>query len=201
MLSKLHRIGACVIGAFLIGHLFNHLLALNGVAAHIRFMDAFRLVYRHPLVEVVLLLCVLSQILSGLVFLRRRWPGRQGGLATLQLISGAYLALFLLIHVGAVVGGRALLSLDRNFYYAAAGMHVSPYQWFFVPYYFCAVLAVFVHLACAFHWLARHHRARRAGTALLLAGGVTVATLITAALGGALYPIAFPPEYLATYAR
>lgn len=201
MLSRLHRSGACVIGAFLLGHLSNHLLALNGVAAHIRFMDALRHVYRHPLVEVVLLLCVLSQMASGLVFLRRRWPRRQGGLDTLQLISGAYLAMFLLIHVSAVIGGRALLGLDTNFYYAAAGMHVRPYQWFFVPYYFFAIVSVFVHLACAFDWLARHHRGRRAGTSILLAGGVAVAMLVTAAFAGLFFPIAIPAEYLATYAR
>ncbi len=42
-----------------------------------------------------------------------------------------------------------------NFYYAAAGMHVAPFQYYFVPYYFLAVAAIFGHIACAMHWLLR----------------------------------------------
>ncbi|GJJ04491.1 hypothetical protein RugamoR64_50290 [Duganella rhizosphaerae] len=202
MLHKIHRAGAGVLGAFLTLHLFNHLLAIRSPEAHIHFMEAFRAVYRNRVVEVILLLCVASQAASGLTFVRRRWRDRHEGLDLLQLGSGLYLAFFLLVHVGAVLAGRMQFGLDTNFYYAAAGMYVLPYRYFFMPYYFFAVLAITVHLARALHWLA-HDRlsagAMRIATTLLVVSGVTAATLIVAAFSGALYDVAVPAKYLATF--
>ncbi|WP_147328106.1 MULTISPECIES: hypothetical protein [unclassified Duganella] len=183
-------------------HLFNHLLAIGSPEAHIHFMEAFRAVYRNRVVEVILLLCVASQVGSGLTFVRRRWRDRHEGLDLLQLGSGLYLAFFLLVHVGAVLAGRMQLGLDTNFYYAAAGLHVLPYRYFFMPYYFLAVLAITVHLARALHWLA-HDRlgagAMRIATTLLMVSGFTAATLIVAAFSGALYEVTVPAKYLATF--
>ncbi|MQA42621.1 hypothetical protein [Rugamonas aquatica] len=183
-------------------HLFNHLLAVGSVEAHIRFMEAFRAVYRNRVVEIILLLCAASQIASGLTFVRRRWRERHQGLDLLQLGSGLYLAFFLLVHVGAVLTGRMQFGLDTNFYYAAAGMHVLPYRYFFLPYYFFAVLAIAIHLARALHWLARDRlsaAAMRAATALLSMCGFAAAALIVAAFAGGLYDITVPAKYLATF--
>lgn len=202
MPHKVHRIGACVLGAFLTLHLFNHLLAVIGPEAHIRFMEAYRAVYRNRVVEAILLLCAASQVASGLTFVRRRWRDRHQGLDLLQLGSGLYLAFFLLVHVGAVLAGRMRFGLDTNFYYAAAGMHVLPYRYFFMPYYFLAVLAITVHLARALHWLAQDRLgagALRTAKALLVAGGFTAATLIVAAFSGALHDVTVPAKYLATF--
>lgn len=202
MLHKIHRMGACVLGAFLTLHLFNHLLAIGSPEAHIHFMEAYRAVYRNRVVEIILLLCSASQVASGLTFVRRRWRDRHEGLDPLQLGSGLYLAFFLLVHVGAVLAGRMRFGLDTNFYYAAAGMHVLPYRYFFMPYYFLAVLAITVHLARALHWLA-HDRlsagALRVAKTLLVVSGVAVATLIVAAFSGGLYDVAVPAKYLATF--
>ena len=202
LLHTIHRIGACVLGAFLTLHLINHLQAIGSPEAHIRFMEAFRAVYRNRVAEAILLLCVASQIASGLTFIRRRWRDRHQGLDLLQLGSGLYLAFFLLVHVGAVLAGRMQFGLDTNFYYAAAGMHVLPYRYFFMPYYFFAVLAITVHLARALHWLA-HDRlgaaAMRSATTLLMASGFIAATLIVAAFSGALHVVTVPAKYLATF--
>jgi succinate dehydrogenase/fumarate reductase cytochrome b subunit len=199
---KIHRIGACVLGAFLTLHLLNHLLAIGGPEAHIHFMEAFRAVYRNRVVEVILLLCAASQVASGLIFIRRRWRDRHQGLDLLQLGSGLYLAFFLLVHVSAVLAGRTRLGLDTNFYYAAAGMHVLPYRYFFMPYYFLAVLAITVHLARALHWLAHDRLSAatlRIAKVLLVIGGFTAATLIIAAFSGGLHDITVPAKYLATF--
>ncbi|HTD04445.1 hypothetical protein [Undibacterium sp.] len=204
MLHRWHRLSACVIGAYVLVHVFNHLLALGSVQAHIGFMDAFRKVYRTGAVEVLLLACVAFQIGSGLHFLRARWGQRHGFFDRLQAISGAYLAFFLVVHVSAVLFGRSMLGLDTNFYYAAAGMHVAPYGWFFVPYYFLAVAAIFGHLACAFHWLTRERLgpvARKAGALGVLGAGLLTATLIVAAFSGVSYPVTIPAKYLVTYQR
>jgi len=201
-LHRVHRISACFIGVFLIIHLFNHLVAVAGVEAHIAMMDSLRRVYRIPVVEIILLVCVLYQVVSGLVFVKWRWGKRSGFFARLQAISGIYLALFMLNHAGAVLYGRALLELDTNFYFAVAGIHVQPFQYFFIPYYFLAVLALFIHLACAMQWLLRNKmdvRPRQHLGYVVIALGIIVASLIVWIMTGGLYDIDVPVEYKASY--
>jgi succinate dehydrogenase/fumarate reductase cytochrome b subunit len=193
---RLHRAGGALLAVFVAVHVANHLAALAGVEAHVRFMDAARRVYRQPAVEAVLLLCVVLQAASGLHML---WAGRsrrRGVLPWLQAGSGTYVALFLAIHVGAVLVGRAG-GLDTNFYFAAAGLHVWPFVLFFVPYYFLAVAAFFVHLGCA---LARHAGERRVAVAALAAGmGAMTAALIVTMLAGGIHWVEIPRDYLKTF--
>ncbi len=202
MVHTLHRLSACVIGGFIAVHLFNHLVALGGIDEHIAFMEAFRLIYRLPIVEVLLLSCVFIQVGSGFFLIKSRWGVRQDFYERLQAISGGYLAFFLLNHVGAVLFGRYFFNLDTNFYFAAAGMHINPLQYFFVPYYFLAVLAIFGHLACAFHWLSREHlviETRNRLGYVIIAIGALASLLIVLAFAGSFYPVDIPTEYRATY--
>jgi hypothetical protein len=196
----LHRFGAVLVSIFVLAHLANHLAALGGIAAHLRFMETARLVYRQPVVESLLLSGVVVQAGSGLRLLVSGWKRRRGWLAWLQAGSGAYLALFLLIHVSAVLVGRTVLGLDTNVHFAAAGLQAWPYSLFFVPYYFLAVLAVFVHLGCA---LARRAgpspRKRVAAVAVPLCVGAVVSALVVVALMGRLIPYAVPQEYRNTF--
>lgn len=202
MLHKLHRASAYMIGVFAAPHLFNHLLAVGSVEAHIQFMESFRHIYRNPFVEALLIVCVSFQAISGIQFIKNRWGERHGFFERIQALSGAYLAFFLLVHVGAVFFGRAALNLDTNFYYAAAGMHVPPFQYYFVPYYFLAVVAIFGHIASAAHWLTRDNLqepTRNNIGYVVLAVGVVASTLIVAAFAGAFYGIEIPPTYQAIY--
>jgi succinate dehydrogenase/fumarate reductase cytochrome b subunit len=202
MLRAIHRTSAIFIAAFAFAHLANHLVALSSVAAHIAFMEAIRPVYRHRLVETVLLSCVTLQVLSGSWLVLHRWKQRKGKMAWLQAASGAYLAFFLLVHVTAVLFGRTVLRLDTNFYFAAAGFYVPPYQYFFAPYYFLAVLALFTHLGCAVYWQveARSRAARVLALALPLAAGSVISLLVVLSLAGMLRQVDMPPKYTATYA-
>jgi hypothetical protein len=111
------------------------------------------------------------------------------------------LAFFLVLHVGAVLFGRQVLGLDTNFYYAAAGMHVSPYGYFFAPYYFLAVLALFAHLGCAAYWRfeASSSHVRRWAVGLPLLAGFIIAALLVLSLAGRLQPFEVPQRYLATF--
>jgi hypothetical protein len=165
-------------------------------------MEMARTVYRQPVIESLLLACVAFQGASGMWFVVSRWRQRDGAVAWLQAISGSYLVLFLLIHVAAAMYGRHTLGLDTNFYYAAAGMHVDPFQYFFVPYYFLAVVALFVHIGCAIYWtgpLSVRHRTR--AVAVPAALGVGVSMLIVLSLAGHIQPFQVPAKYLSTYAR
>ena len=200
-LRSLHRASALIVIAYAIFHIGNHLSALHGVTTHISIMSTLRVIYRQPVVEGLLLLCVLFQVASGLWMVVRGWAARVGRIAWLQALSGAYLALFLLVHVTAVLFGRAVLSLDTNFYFAAAGFHVPPYEWFFAPYYMLAVQALFAHLGCAFDWQFQEFAPRRAkvGLASALVVGSVVSLAISLSLAGKLQPVSVPAEYKATY--
>lgn len=200
-LRQWHRGSAMVIVVFAALHIVNHLVALSGVAAHTAFLESARQVYRQPVVEAALLACVLFQAGSGLMLLVRGWRTRHGVVPWLQALSGAYLAFFLLAHVSAVLLARGVLDLDTNFYFAAAGMHVPPFQFFFVPYYFLAVTALFTHVGCAAYWLIAPgwRRARWLVVASSMLGGATVALLLVLLLAGKLVPVDVPAAYRATY--
>ena len=195
-----HAASAAVVAAFATLHIVNHLFALAGVSSYLRFMEAARSVYRSRVIEPVLLACVVFQVASGLTLFVRGWKQRHGGVAWLQAICGAYLAAFLLIHVAAVWFGRLVLELDTNFYFAAAGFHVPPFQLFFAPYYFLAVAALFTHIGCAAYWRVAQTKNRGLVVAVPLAAGIAVAALLVLALAGMLYPVDIPAEYKAVYA-
>jgi hypothetical protein len=104
--------------------------------------------------------------------------------------------------VAAVLFARAAFGLDTNFYFAAAGFHVAPFQFFFGPYYFLAVLALFTHLGCAAFWHMRG-RSRMAGVlavAVPCGIGALASLLIVLSLAGALFEVKIPAAYKATYA-
>ena len=202
MLHRLHRISAVVIVAFVLLHLLNHLFALQGIPEHIEMMDKLRMVYRHIVAESLLLLCVLVQVGSGLYFAWIRRGQRRGFFEKAQVISGLYLAYFFLNHIGAVMYGRLVLGLDTNIYYGIAGFHTHPLQFYFVPYYFLAVVAVFVHIAAAFHWLTRSalgDRSRKWLAISIIFVGVMISNILIDAFCGVFYDIEIPEEYSAIY--
>lgn len=201
-LRKLHALSAAVTAAFLCVHLANHLAGLAGAATHINFMEAARLVYRVGVIEWLLLGCVAVQIVSGLTLVVRGWKRRHGFVPWLQASSGAVIAMFLIVHVGAVLFGRAALDLDTNFYFAAAGFHVAPFQYFFAPYYFLGVAALFMHLACLAHGRSRGRSPMIRTLSLVIPStiGLTLSVLIVLSLAGVLFPVEIPAEYKATYA-
>ena len=200
-MRKFHRLSACVLAAYILLHLGNHLVALAGAHAHIAFMEAIRPLYRHAVVEPVLLACVLFQCGSGIWMVLQKWKKRYGLVAWLQAGSGIYLALFLLFHVGAVLFGRAVLKLDTNFYFAAAGLARMPYELFFAPYYFFSVCALFTHLGCALYWqvATRSPTVRSLAIAIPAGIGLLAALLINLALAGKLHPLDIPAQYLSIY--
>ncbi|MDC7718916.1 hypothetical protein PQU95_17070 [Vogesella sp. DC21W] len=201
-LRTLHRLSAFLIAAFAAVHIANHLASLASISAHLRFMEVARALYRQPFVEGILLACVTFQCASGLWLVFAGWKQRRGTVAWVQAASGFYLALFLLIHVAAVMFGRAALGLDTNFFYAAAGIHVPPFQYFFVPYYFLAVVALFIHLGCAVYWSGPAAvRGRTLAVGVAAVGGAVVSLLLVLSLAGKIQPFEVPASYRSTYVR
>jgi succinate dehydrogenase/fumarate reductase cytochrome b subunit len=104
-LRALHRFSALLIVGYALLHLSNHLAGLQGVEAHIAFMRSARSIYRFPPVEIAVLCAFAVQIVTGMTFVIRDWKQRHGFVPWLQAGSGTYLAIFLLIHVSAVMFG------------------------------------------------------------------------------------------------
>lgn len=202
MLHKFHRMSALLIGSFIFFHLINHLYILCGVQQHIEFMDTFRLAYRNVIAESILLFCVMYQVCSGVYFVWQRRGQRSGFLEKAQAVSGLYLAYFLLNHVGAVLYGRFGAELDTNIYFGIAGFYSEPFQFYFIPYYFFAVVALFVHLAAAFNWLSRHSIKQSLRTKLayvIILIGVSISTTLILGFCGVFNEISIPQEYSAFY--
>jgi hypothetical protein len=147
----LHALSGQLVAVFVGLHLLNHVYSILGVAAHLALMDTLRHFYRNIFLEALLLLAVLIQIISGL-----RLFGSERRTATslfekIHVWTGLYLAIFFVMHLGAVLGGRLLLHLDTNFYFGAAGLNTYPFSLFFIPYYGLAILSFFGHIAAIHH--------------------------------------------------
>ncbi len=197
-MKKLHRSSGLVLASFVGIHLFNHLCILMGADIHLTVMDQFRKVYRNVFVETVLLLAVTVQIISGLRLLLSKQKKEWTGYARWQAWSGFYLAIFLIIHVGAVMAGRFVLQLDTNIYFGAAGLNSFPVNLFFIPYYALAIAAFFIHFA-AIH--AQRMRRTIAGISvpvqanLLAITGILVAFAVLCGLTNGFQGLPLPVSY------
>jgi succinate dehydrogenase/fumarate reductase cytochrome b subunit len=196
-LRRLHALSAGVVGTFALVHLANHLAALGGIPRHTAFLQAARTVYRQPVLEALLLACVALQCASGLAMLATRpWPRLP--LARCQAVAGLAVALFLLVHLVAVLGARRPPALETDFHFAAAGLHVPGWAGFFRAYYAGATVALFVHLGCA--WERRQGVAAGWHRVGAMAGlGTLIALVIVGCLSGWLIDVEIPAGYLAPY--
>ncbi len=127
-------------------------------------MEQFRIVYRHPVIETLLLLVVLFQIVTGIWLIYKR--DAQTIAEKIQVYSGLYLSFFLVAHVGAVLSGRYIEHLDTNFYFAATGLNYYPATFIFIPYYFLAVASISLHVS-AIHYLKTRSKGAAVGIAVI----------------------------------
>jgi len=145
--KNIHYISGLAITIFVGLHLFNHSLSIFGADRHIEVMNTLRLFYRNVFLETVLLIAVLVQIISGLNLFKTNRKIATTPFEKLHIWTGLYLAIFFIIHLTAVLGGRLFLHLDTNFYFGVAGLNSFPFSLFFIPYYGLAILSFFGHIA------------------------------------------------------
>tara|TARA_B100000809_G_C15039176_1_gene494905 strand:+ start:735 stop:1238 length:504 start_codon:yes stop_codon:yes gene_type:complete len=110
-------------------------------------MNDLRVVYRNIITETILLFAVAIQIISGIKLVLKKRKSKSDFFGKLQIWTGLYLAIFLLIHVSAVLFGRLILNLDTNFYFGVAGLNTFPLNLFFMPYYGLAIISFFGHIS------------------------------------------------------
>ena len=145
--KKLHYISGLIITLFVALHLFNHVCSISGADYHIKVMGLLRHFYRNIFAETLLLAAVFVQIISGINLFRVSRKTATTGFEKLHVWTGLYLALFFIIHLGAVLGGRYYLHLDTNYYFGVAGLNTFPFNLFFIPYYGLAIFSFFGHIA------------------------------------------------------
>jgi hypothetical protein len=110
-------------------------------------MKTLRLFYRNIFIETVLLFAVFVQIISGFKLFKATRKIATSNFEKLHVWTGFYLAIFFVIHLSAVLGGRFFLHLDTNFYFGVAGLNSFPLCLFFIPYYGLAIFSFFGHIA------------------------------------------------------
>lgn len=146
-LKKIHYISGLTITVFVSLHLFNHIYSIFGVDKHIELMTNLRPFYRNIIAETILILAVFVQLISGLRLFFMNRNKVITAFDKLQIWTGLYLAIFFVIHLSAVLGGRLFLHLDTNFYFGVAGLNSFPFNLFFIPYYGFAIISFFGHIA------------------------------------------------------
>lgn len=97
--------------------------------------------------ETILLVAVFVQIVSGLKLFKTNRKIANTTFEKLHVWTGLYLAIFFVIHLSAVLGGRYFLHLDTNFYFGVAGLNSFPTNLFFIPYYGLSIISFFGHTA------------------------------------------------------
>ena len=123
------------------------MVSIFGADKHIEVMNTLRLFYRNMFIEIILLMAVLVQIISGIKLFKTNRKIAITPFDKLHIYTGLYLAIFFVIHLSAVIGGRIILHLDTNFYFGVAGLNSFPLNLFFVPYYGLAILSFFGHIS------------------------------------------------------
>ena len=191
LLRPLHRITAVALLVFVLAHMFNHLFALNSLAAHKTIQDALRLVYRNSVIEPLLIAAVFTQAVSGIALTWRGRHSRRRFVDHAQVASGLVMAAFLCAHVTAViVTGRTLAHVETDFAFAsqgAAGLLHSTGGVRLIAYYFLAPLAFFAHAALAMRRSLRPRFSQIAANraALLVTGtGFVISAVTLVALCG-----------------
>ena len=156
IVERVHRTSAIILLLFGVAHVANHTAALDSLAAHVTVQNFLRTVYRQTPLEVLLVLAALSQVWTGSrLVARARWQ-RATGLRNLQVLAGSFLGMFFISHLsGVFISGRLLGHVDTTFAWATGGpggLLTNPRSPQFIPYYSLAVLAFFLHAACAGRW-------------------------------------------------
>jgi hypothetical protein len=146
--SRLHKTNAYLLGIFLLVHFVNHAALLFGRDSHLALMEVLRKVYRLQIIEIPLFILFAAQIALGVALIVKRGKPK-GAWAWAQVISGAYIAFFLLQHLGAIVMARMSYDFETTTYFAAAVVSIIPFGFYFFPYYVLGITAVFTHVAAA----------------------------------------------------
>jgi hypothetical protein len=197
--QNLHRISGIIVSLFVIAHLFNHLMAWFGIATHQQILESLRLIYRQPIIEILLISCFFFQIYSGIKLISKlRQKEHLSKYEKIQKWTGIVFGLFITQHIIATISQRILFQFDTNFYFASRVVLQSPWKFYFVPYYFVGIMAFALHVANV-----HEHKIKpiiggiqsKIHFRLILGAFFIMALIILYVFMGGRYDIVIPPQY------
>lgn len=197
IISRWHRISAIVLTIFILLHLINHLVAAAGIEAHTAMIQFLRKGYRSFPGEIILFLAIFTQIITGILKVRRMRNAPKSLYDRIQINSGLYLAFFMIAHSSAIMGARHIFELETGFHFAAAPLITGFYPLFFIPYYTLAVVAFFAHLGSVFRWIMMEKAGETTANRMVpgfSAVGFIIAVAILYIFSGGLYGITIPTD-------
>lgn len=196
-----HRYNAMFLFAFIIVHMATHMSGVLGVETYNRVQDIFRVVYRHPIVEITLLFSITIQLFIGVYLLVRRVraKGVNGNWGWLQIISGGVFFVFMAQHLYSLGMTRLYFGLDTNFYWPASVMSGPWFIYYFTPYYVLGVFALFAHIGAGVRFGLMERGAnelgQRVGISFLVIGAL-ISLAIPPIFAGAYFQIELPSEWI-----
>ena len=200
-LRTLHRYNAIFLSGFIVLHFVTHLSGFWGIETYNQVQSDLRKVYRIPLMEIAVLVSITLQLLLGgkLLYDRLKAGGVSGFWGWLQVVSGAFFFVFMAQHLYSLGMARLYFSLDTNFYWPASVMSGPWFIYYFAPYYFLGVFALFAHIGAGLRFAlidrGKPRAAGRAAAGFLLVGAIT-GLAIPPIIAGAFFPIELPSEWI-----
>jgi len=188
-----HGVSAlAIVLIFLALHLTNHLMFPTGPTTYEAVQKIFRHVYRSNILQPLLVALIFFQVGTGLFFVWRLTAAPSDRFRTFQIVSGVYLALYVLGHMDSVfIFARTHLGIDTGWNFATgdpAGLIKDPWNIRLLPHYWLAVFFVLSHLASGARVIMTAHRVSNAfADRFLVAGAVAagfVATWIMLGMSG-----------------
>lgn len=198
---SIHRFNAIFLAAFILLHFATHLSGLWGIEAYNSVQSEFRKIYREPIVEWAVLISITLQILLGgtLLIDRIKVKGITGFWGWLQVVSGVVFLVFMAQHLYSLGMARLYFTLDTNFYWPASVMSGPWFIYYFAPYYFLGVFALFAHIGAGARFVLAdrgyQRSARILGVGFVISGAV-IGMIIPPIIAGAFFPIELPGEWI-----
>jgi hypothetical protein len=188
-LRPMHGAGAAIlIAGFVSLHLFNHLTGFWSADTHIAVMHVLRKWYRSGVIEPLVVTLMLFMVISGALLLRARLSRPARFFETLQTMTGAYLAIYILGHMNSVfIYARLSGGTDTDFWFASggkAGLLGDPWNVRLLPHYALGVWSVITHAGCGLrtvllsHGVAERTADRVAGWISVLGALVTIPMIL-----------------------
>lgn len=195
-----HRVNGIFLAIFVALHMMTHLSGLWGIDTYETTQKMMRILYRNVIIEPVLLMSMVLQIGVGIALIRKNFRRKMAEKwARRQTLSGLIFLFFIVQHLPAMALARWVEGLDTSFFWPASVMSGAPFYWYFTPYYFLGVTAMFVHLGCASRlYLLRQKSPVAAVYAFwtVSSAGALIAILLVCMLLGVFYEIELPPEWI-----
>jgi hypothetical protein len=192
-----HRMLALGLGVFILTHFCVHLTALGGPEMYNSALKSVQWIYRNPVIEPILILALITQAITGVRMVVRKWrmPSKSFWAWT-QIATGLTLTWVMLQHASAALISRHIFNLDTNFYWVAGPLQNLTFKPFFIPYYFWLVFAVFAHIAAYMYFRSKRNYAL---AFTIVSVGAVISCTIVAIFLGAFYAIEIPEDYKTVY--